>query len=48
MAFDPYFDPLNGTISRGNTPGRIQHIEMIQKEYVNCFSQKNASYIHFS
>ena len=40
MTFDPYFDPLSGKLSLGNTPSRIQHIEIIQKKYVNCFSPK--------
>jgi len=40
MTFDHYFDPLNGKISLGNTPSRIQHLEIIQKKYVICFSPK--------
>ena len=40
MTFDPYFDPLNGKISLGNTPSRIQHIEMIQKSMLTAFTQK--------
>ena len=48
MTFDPYFDPLNGKISLGNTPSPIQHIEMIQKKYVNCFSPKMPHTFTFS
>ena len=40
MTYDPYFDPLNGNISLGNTPSRIQHIEMIQNSMLTAFPQK--------
>ena len=40
MTFDPYFDPLNGKILQIHNPSRFQHLKLLQKKLVNCFSSK--------